>query len=548
MTLVENLMINYVVISPTLSLLFTVIILLFCTITISTPMYIKKWVSFSGVLLTLFMVFLKFGLYSTDGISAYFSNMILSDPFSLVGNTLIAFILLFTFSSFWKTSELIESKTTEALILIFMSASGFMLMVDSENFIMLFIGLEIGSISLYALAGLNRGDQLSNEASLKYFLLGSLASCIFIYGIALLYVSLSIIGLYEINIAINYIGLNNIPLTSFIGIIFIIVGLLFKVAAAPFQAWAPDVYQGSPTGYVGYMAAVAKAASFIVLARLITVSLRFILDQFDLFFSAVVILSVIGGALFATNQSDLKRLIAYSGVIQSGFILSGISSGVFGVSASTFYLITYIIQLVGIFTVFSIISGQLSSDFQISNISGLFKENKFITITFAIFMLGLAGLPLTSGFVSKFILITNLWSYERYVLVSVLMLTTVAGFYFYLRPIWKVLENKYYIDDFYFRFIIDPIKLNMAKAVDAFNTNVIDRFINGFGQLASFIGAIVYNNIDQNGIDKVLNMSSTGTDSFGGKVKLLQTGRTQQYLMLFLGGVVTISLLILFII
>ena len=96
MTLVENLMINYIVISPTLALLLTVIILLFCTITISTPMYIKKWVSFSGVLLTLFMIFLKFGLYSTDGISAYFSNMILSDPFSLVGNTLIAFILLFT--------------------------------------------------------------------------------------------------------------------------------------------------------------------------------------------------------------------------------------------------------------------------------------------------------------------------------------------------------------------------------------------------------------------------------------------------------------------
>ena len=442
MTLVENLMINYIVISPTLSLLFTVIILLFCTITISTPMYIKKWVSFSGVLLTLFTVFLKFGLYSTDGISAYFSNMILSDPFSLVGNTLIVFILLFTFSSFWKTSELLESKTIEALILILMSASGFMLMVDSENFIMLFIGLEIGSISLYALAGLNRGDRLSNEASLKYFLLGSLASCIFIYGIALLYVSLSIIGLYEINIAINYIGLNNVPLTSFIGIIFIIVGLLFKVAAAPFQAWAPDVYQGSPTGYVGYMASVAKAASFIVLARLITVSLRFILDQFDLFFSSVVILSVLGGALFATNQSDLKRLIAYSGVIQSGFIISGISSGVMGVSASTFYLITYIIQLVGIFTVFSIISGQLSSDFQISNISGLFKENKFITITFAIFMLGLAGLPLTSGFVSKFILITNLWSYERYILVTVLMLTTVAGFYFYLRPIWVAAVEK----------------------------------------------------------------------------------------------------------
>ena len=163
------------------------------------------------------------------------------------------------------------------------------------------------------------------------------------------------------------------------------------------------------------MATVAKVSSFIVLARLVAVSLTFIIDQFDLFFGAVVILSVLAGALFAANQSDLKRLIAYSGVIQSGFILSGISSGVYGISASTFYLITYIIQLIGIFTVFSIISGQLSSDFQISNISGLFKENKFITITFSIFMLGLAGLPLTSGFVSKFILITNLWSYERYI-------------------------------------------------------------------------------------------------------------------------------------
>tara|TARA_B000000475_G_scaffold237629_1_gene206262 strand:- start:125 stop:1213 length:1089 start_codon:yes stop_codon:yes gene_type:complete len=315
-------------------------------------------------------------------------------------------------------------------------------MIDAENFIMLFIGLEIGSISLYALAGLNRGDQLSNEASLKYFLLGSLASCIFVYGIALIYVSLSIIGVYETSIAISFIGPENVPLTTFVGLILIIVGLLFKVAAAPFQAWAPDVYQGSPTGYVGYMATVAKVASFIVLARLVAVSLIFIIDQFDLFFSAVVILSVLAGALFATNQTDLKRLIAYSGVIQSGFILSGISSGVYGISASTFYLITYIIQLIGIFTVFSIISGQLSSDFQISNISGLFKENKFITITFSIFMLGLAGLPLTSGFVSKFILITNLWSYERYILVTVLMLTTVAGFYFYLRPIWVAAVEK----------------------------------------------------------------------------------------------------------
>ena len=117
-----------------------------------------------------------------------------------------------------------------------------------------------------------------------------------------------------------------------------------------------------------------------------------------------------------------------------------------------------------------------------------------------------------------------------------------------IQPVWTVLENKYYLDHFYFRFIIDPVKINISKAVDKFNTNVIDRFINGVGQIASLLGGIVYNKLDQNGIDRFLNMSSSGTDSFGGRVKLLQTGRTQQYLMLFLGGVVTISLLILFII
>jgi len=427
---------NFIVISPTVVLLLTALILLFFTITIPSSDIVKKLITFVGILITNFFIFLKFGLYLSDGVSSYFSEKILLDEFSLFGNVLIGLILLFTFNSFWKTSSSLEGKTTEAIILILMSASGFLLMIDSENFIMLFIGLEIGSISLYALAGLNRGDKLSNEASLKYFLLGSLASCVLIYGVALLYVSLSISGVYETSIAINFIGPQNVPLTTLIGMIFIIVGLLFKVAAAPFQAWAPDVYQGSPTGFVGYMATTAKAASFIVLARISAISIRFILDKFELFFTLVVLLSALLGALFATNQTDLKRLIAYSGVIQSGFILSGIVSGVFGISASLFYLFSYIVQLLGIFCILSIIKGQLTSTFGIDELSGLFLNNKFLTICFSIFMFGLAGMPLTSGFVSKFILITNLWSYEKYLLVVVLMLSTVVGFYFYLRPIW----------------------------------------------------------------------------------------------------------------
>ena len=314
------------------------------------------------MLITSFCVFLKFGLFLENGVSSYFTQKILLDEFSLFGNVLISLILLFNFLPIWDSSKQLKEKTTEAIILTLMSASGFMLMVDSENLIMLFIGLEIGSISLYALAGLNRGDKLSNEASLKYFLLGSLASCILIYGVSLVYVSFSVFSVYNFALGIAYVGPDSVPLTTSIGVLLIFIGLLFKIAAAPFQSWAPDVYQGSPTGYVGFMSSIAKVSSFIVIARLCQVSLRFIAKEFQFVFLIVIISSALIGSLFASVQDDLKRLLAYSGVVQSGFILSGIVSGINGTSASMFYLFTYIIQLIGIFIIFSIINGKMSSN------------------------------------------------------------------------------------------------------------------------------------------------------------------------------------------
>ena len=427
---------NLIVVSPTIALVGTALILLFFTITIESNEIVKQSITFIGILVTLFCVFLKFGLFFDNGISSYFTQKILLDEFSLFGNVLISLILLFNFLPIWDSSKQLKEKTTEAIILILMSASGFMLMIDSENLIMLFIGLEIGSISLYALAGLNRGDKLSNEASLKYFLLGSLASCILIYGVSLVYVSFSVFSVYNFALGLAYVGPDSVPLTTSIGVLLIFIGLLFKIAAAPFQSWAPDVYQGSPTGYVGFMSSIAKASSFIVIARLCLVSINFIIEDFNIFFLIVIISSALIGSLFASIQEDLKRLLAYSGVVQSGFILSGIVSGINGTSASMFYLFTYILQLIGIFIIFSIINGKLSSEFNFQSIQGLFINNRFLAASFCVFMFGLAGIPLTSGFVSKFILLTNLWAYEKYLLVSILLLSTVAGFYFYLRPIW----------------------------------------------------------------------------------------------------------------
>ena len=203
---------NLIVVSPTIALVGTALILLFFTITIESNEIVKQSITFIGILVTLFCVFLKFGLFFDNGISSYFTQKILLDEFSLFGNVLISLILLFNFLPIWDSSKQLKEKTTEAIILILMSASGFMLMIDSENLIMLFIGLEIGSISLYALAGLNRGDKLSNEASLKYFLLGSLASCILIYGVSLVYVSFSVLSVYNFALGLAYVGPDSICL------------------------------------------------------------------------------------------------------------------------------------------------------------------------------------------------------------------------------------------------------------------------------------------------------------------------------------------------
>ena len=219
---------NLIVISPTITLVITALILLFFTITIKTNETVKQVITICGILFTIFCVFLKFGLFLQNGISSYFTQKILLDEFSLFGNVLISLILLFNFIPIWESSSLLKEKTTEAIILILMSAAGFMLMIDSENLIMLFIGLEIGSISLYALAGLNRGDKLSNEASLKYFLLGSLASCILIYGVSLVYVSFAVQSVYNFALALSYVGPDVVPLTTSIGMILIFVGLLFN--------------------------------------------------------------------------------------------------------------------------------------------------------------------------------------------------------------------------------------------------------------------------------------------------------------------------------
>ena len=434
----EALGINYYVIGPSLCLVMTGILFIISDLSLKLKPLYQGVVLTSGLVATGVTVFLKIGEYARLGVSSHFSSMILLDEFALFGDVLLFFIAVCTFPTIWTASSILEEKRTEAVVLVLMSLSGFMLMTSSEHYMMLFIGLEIGSISLYALAGLNRNDSYSNEAALKYFLYGSFASAILVYGIALMYTAVSASGFYETSLSIVYIGEQNVPLTAVVGLALLTFGMLFKVSAAPFHAWAPDVYQGAPTAYVGYMAAVVKAASFVVLARLATLIFPLLSLNRSLIFAIISILSVVIGSFFALTQTDFKRLIAYSGVAQAGLIFSGIASGGPAVTASLFYLATYMFQLVGLFISLSIIADGFSSTIDLDMLKGKLKNNPFLGVCFSIFLLGLAGMPLTSGFIAKFLLFTNLWAADLYVWVIIFLAASVLGFYFYLKPIWTL--------------------------------------------------------------------------------------------------------------
>ena len=427
---------NLIVISPTIALVGTALVLLFFTITIESNEIVKKSITFIGMLITSFCVFLKFGLFLENGVSSYFTQKILLDEFSLFGNVLISLILLFNFLPIWDSSKQLKEKTTEAIILTLMSASGFMLMVDSENLIMLFIGLEIGSISLYALAGLNRGDKLSNEASLKYFLLGSLASCILIYGVSLVYVSFSVFSVYNLALGIAYVGPDSVPLTTSIGVLLIFIGLLFKIAAAPFQSWAPDVYQGSPTSVTVLFAILPKIAALTVFIKFLYGPFINLFEEWQAIIIFLSIASMILGAVAAIGQKNLKRLIAYSSISHMGYALAGLTTGTNqGIQSSIIYLIIYLIMNLAFFSCLFMLKRKDKFYENIEDLSGLSKKHPILALSFLIILFSLAGIPPLAGFFAKFYIFMAVIQKEMYFLAIVGLLATVIAAFYYLRVI-----------------------------------------------------------------------------------------------------------------
>jgi NADH-quinone oxidoreductase subunit N len=360
------------------------------------------------------------GMVAVDGFGVFVQSVIL-------GATLLAVLI----SAGYLKREGLEGP--EYLVLMLCSATGMTLMVSANDLITVFLSLEILSIALYVLAAFDKRRLTSQEAGLKYFVLGSFSSAIFLYGIALTYGATGSTNLTEIAqfLAQNTLLHDGVLL---VGLMFLIVGLGFKVAAVPFHMWTPDVYQGAPTPVTAFMAAATKAAAFAAILRVFIGAF----DTYSVDWRPVIwvlaTLSLLVGSIAAVVQTDVKRMLAYQSISHAGYILIGVQVATTqGTSAALFYVCVYAVMTIGAFAVVTVVARQGDDRHLLSEYRGLATERPVLAALLTLFLLAQAGVPLTGGFIAKLAVFDAAVSEGQYFLALIGMLAAVIGAFVYLR-------------------------------------------------------------------------------------------------------------------
>lgn len=327
------------------------------------------------------------------------------------------------------------NQVTEVYPLTLFAISGMMLFPVSSDLITLFVALEMLSLPLYLMAGLSRRRRLaSQEAALKYFLLGAFSSAFFLFGMAYLYGysgSVTFAGIRE-----SVVGGSGNDVLLLIGIAFVSIGLLFKVGAVPFHAWSPDVYQGAPTPVTGFMAAATKVAAFGAMLRIYYTVFANAEWSWLPLLSAIAIITMLFGSLVAIAQRDVKRMLAYSSIAHAGFLLAGvIALNKAGLEASIFYLFAYGVATVGAFAVVTLVRDSGGEVTDLNRWKGLGKRSPWVAATFSGFLLAFAGIPLTSGFIGKFSIFSAAYENGAKGVVIAGVLSSAVAAFFYIRVI-----------------------------------------------------------------------------------------------------------------
>ena len=316
-------------------------------------------------------------------------------------------------------------------ILILSSVLGMMVMISSNDLMVFYMGLELQSLALYVLATFNRNNLKSSEAGLKYFVLSALSSGLLLYGCSLIY---GFSGSTNFEIIASQLNSNEYALTF--GIVFILVGLAFKISAVPFHMWAPDVYEGSPTTVTLFFTMVPKIAALTVFIRFLYVPFLELIDQWQMILVFLSIASMLFGAIAAIGQKNIKRLIAYSSIGHIGYALAGVASASNdGIQSSVIYLTIYIVMNLGLFSCLLMLRRNDNYYESIDDLSGLSKNHPILSFSLLVILFSLAGIPPLAGFFAKFYIFKAVIEQSMYFLAIVGLLSTVIAAFYYLRII-----------------------------------------------------------------------------------------------------------------
>jgi len=401
--------------------------------------FIKKSFKLVYLLTILSLIFaIALVLNQPNEIVKIFNESYIIDRLSIFMKVLT---LLFCFFVLLSSKDYIKSNNIDKIeypIIILASTLGMILMISSYDLIIFYLGLELQSLCLYILASFKRDDERSTEAGLKYFVLSALASGLLLYGCSLIY---GFTG--STNFEIISANLDEANTGAVFGIVFIIVGLAFKVSAVPFHMWTPDVYEGSPTTVTSFFALVPKIAAISVFIRFMYVPFVNVISQWQTIIIFLSIASMILGAVAAIGQSNIKRLMAYSTIGHMGYALAGLAPGTnAGIQSTIIYLTIYLVMNLGAFGCIFMMKRENIFYENINELSGLSKNHPMLALSFLIILFSLAGIPPLAGFFAKFYVFMAVIEMKMYALAIIGLVTTVVSAFYYLRIIKIIYFDK----------------------------------------------------------------------------------------------------------
>ena len=418
----QDIISNFSIIAISLSAIFLLVIGVFAT---------RRAALIVTILATIILLItLLIELCSNGMVKFTFNNMLVTDDFGRYVSCLILLGGLITLPQGYLKYK--SQLRFEYVILLMLAMTGMLVMVKAIDWISLYVGLELQSLSLYVLAAFARDDRRSTEAAVKYFVLGALASGILLYGISLLYGFAGTTNLLELA---NNIYDHKVPVLAVnIAAALVMIGMLFKVSAVPFHMWLPDVYEGAPTIVVAFFASVAKIAAIAVFLRVVALVFGQSFGQWQYFILILAVLSIALGAFAAIGQNNFKRLLAYSSIGHIGYMLLAVSSGSMGGWQSvTIYMFIYLLTMMGIFSCLIFIRSGKSE--MITDLAGLAQNQPCLAFAMGLFMFSLAGVPPAAGFLAKFYILEAAMASRLYLAAVLAVILSVVSAYYYLRVV-----------------------------------------------------------------------------------------------------------------